>query len=80
MANELDQSFVPVFSSLPNFADWYNNEEFGLPFREMGGSVFVWKLAEILQADGKEAGDTLGVVVNPLAEQQAIVEWAGINK
>ncbi|MGV3011084.1 SseB family protein [Streptococcus thoraltensis] len=80
MANELDQSFVPVFSNLPNFADWYNNEEFGLPFREMGGSVFVWKLAEILQANGNEAGDTLGVVVNPLAEQQAIVEWAGINK
>ncbi|MFV8064086.1 SseB family protein [Streptococcus pluranimalium] len=79
MANELNQSFVPVFSSLPHFADWYNNEEFGLPFREMGGSVFVWKLEDILQKDSQEAGDTLGVVVNPLAEQQAIVEWNGID-
>lgn len=79
LANELEQSFVPVFSSLPHFADWYNNEEFGLSFREMGGSVFVWKLEEILQKDRQEAGDTLGVVVNPLAAQQAIVEWAGIN-
>lgn len=80
ISNELSQSFVPAFSSLPDFADWYNNDEFGLPFREMGGSVLVWKLHDIIQEGSDEAGETLGVVINPLAEQQAIVEWAEINQ
>lgn len=79
MANDSGDSFVPVFSSLPHLADWYNNEAFGLPFREMGGSIFTWHLKEIVQAGSDEAGSTLGVVVNPLADRQVMVEWSGID-
>ena len=79
LSNEASQSFIPAFSTLTDFADWYHDEAFGLPFREMNGSVFVWRLKDIIQSGSDEAGDTMGVVVNPLANKQTIIEWSDIK-
>lgn len=80
MINEKNQKCVPVFSDLSSFAKWYNHPEFGLPFREKEGMVFVWKLKDIRQGGRHEMNNTLGVVVNPLAgQQEMIMKWDEID-
>jgi hypothetical protein len=61
------ESFVPVFSNVLSFAKWYNHQNFGVRFQEMGGLVLTWQLKE-LQNPKKginELEDVLGVAIDP---------------
>lgn len=74
--------YIPAFSTLQSFEKWYHHKTFGLSFQKARGSVLTWRLADIYQPrHGENAIDeTVGVVINPLDEQQILVDWSEIEE
>ncbi|EHI74332.1 Uncharacterised protein [Streptococcus criceti] len=75
-------TYIPAFSSIPSFAKWYNDGDLGYPFRLAKGTVMTWTVDQIAHpAQGESGvGDTKGVVLDPLNENQTLVDWASIEK
>lgn len=81
MATPEGKSYVPAFTTLDSFAKWYNNPEFGVPFRENQGVVVTWTINDIYRPRNGEEDleETFGVAINPFDEQQILVDWSDIE-
>lgn len=83
MSNPEGYNYVPAFSNLSSFSQWYNHEEFGVPFRKANGGVSVWHLEDIYHPDdnGENAIDeTVGVAINPLDNEKILVDWSTLDE
>ena len=82
MSTPEGKSYVPAFSNLQSFAKWYNHKDFGTPFRNAQGSILTWRLADIYQPGHGEndIDETVGVAINPLDDQQILVDWSEIDE
>ncbi|MFC3932372.1 SseB family protein [Streptococcus dentapri] len=74
-------TYIPIFTSVPSLAKWYNDGELGFPFRQAKGVVMTWTIAQIAHpAQGENGvGETSGVVINPLDDNQVLVNWKDID-
>ncbi|MBM7635952.1 SseB family protein [Streptococcus saliviloxodontae] len=81
MSNQDERSYVPVFTDLVSFGKWYNNSDFGLPFRQAQGAILTWTAQEIYRPGSGQSGidETVGLVVNPFDEDQALIEWTQLE-
>ena len=81
LADPHGNRFIPIFTNVASLAKWYENQEFGTPFRMEQGTILAWNLAEIYHppAEESEIDDTTGVVVNPFDEQQVLIEWSNLD-
>lgn len=81
MATSKGKRYVPAFTSLDSFAKWYNNPDFGVPFRENQGVVVTWTIDDIYRPRNGENDleETFGVAINPFDEQQILVDWSDIE-
>lgn len=77
-----NETYIPAFSSIPSFAKWYNDGDLGYPFRVAKGLVMTWTMNQIAHpAQGESGvGATKGVVIDPLNENQTLVDWASIEE
>ncbi|MBM7643529.1 SseB family protein [Streptococcus loxodontisalivarius] len=82
MSNQDEKSYVPVFTNLVSFGKWYNNQEFGLPFRQAQGAILTWTAQDIYRPASGENGieETVGLVVNPFDDEQVLIEWTQLEK
>lgn len=82
LSDQEKNSYVPVFSNLQSFAKWYNHQDFGKPFREAQGVILAWKIDDIYQPNQgqNDIDDTVGVVVNPLDEEQILISWSDLEE
>ena len=76
-----EQRFIPVFTDVASLSKWYENQEMGVPFRLESGDVLAWKLSDIYrpQEDRQMTSETMGVVVNPMDDQQLLIEWSNLD-
>ena len=82
ITNPDGQTYIPVFTDLQHFAQWYNQDAFGGQFRQLKGAVLTWDLATIkspLSGENHIKG-TQGVVINPFDEKMTVLDWAAIGE
>lgn len=81
MKNPQGEHYIPVFTNMESFAKWYYDDSFGGKFRELKGTLLVWRLQD-LQAPTKgehRLEETSGLVINPFIEGEEILSWEQIK-
>lgn len=81
MATPEGKSYVPAFSNLQSLAKWYNQDDFGGAFRRGKGTILTWKIDDIYKPRNGEndIDETFGVAINPLDDQQILIDWSEID-
>ncbi|GFH42190.1 hypothetical protein Hs30E_07410 [Lactococcus hodotermopsidis] len=74
------ESFVPAFTNIDSFSKWYNNPNFGQPFKENEGLILTWQLKDIQNPPSgvNELDDVLGIVIDPFDAvdyENSIILW-----
>ena len=81
LATAEGKKYVPAFSNLESFAKWYEDDNFGVFFRQAHGSIVTWTIDDIYKPRNGEnnLNEVFGVAINPFDDQQILIDWSEIE-